>query len=125
MKYIFFALFFITSVKVMANETHSPQFKCEQAGGETVYILMGNEFPQIPDLDWSHEIYLASGEQYFNGSFRNNELYTIARTDSRKIIAINKSKPEQLIILDNSNALTTKDGDEVKVYSCIKQGYVD
>lgn len=46
-----------------AQETHTPQYKCIGHNGEQFHILIGNEFPQIPDLDYSHEIIVAKPSQ--------------------------------------------------------------
>lgn len=46
-----------------AQETHTPQYKCFGHKGEQFHILIGNSFPQIPDLDFSDEVIVAKPSQ--------------------------------------------------------------
>jgi hypothetical protein len=58
------AAFFILAFTANANETHTPQYKCQSSSGITVYLLIGNEFPQSELVDWSDEVKISTGEQY-------------------------------------------------------------
>ena len=69
-------LFSTFSFTVFAQETHTPQYKCTNIQTKQVkYLLIGNEFPQISSLDWSHEVKIATKEEYLNGMTQSKNTF--------------------------------------------------
>lgn len=126
MKYLIITLLVAFCINAQAVEPHSPQFKCLSAEStEATYILLGNAFVQIHDLDWSKEIYLATANEYTSGSYQNNELYLIQSSTSTEIVAKMAARDDAILILTGENHLLLKDGYDVTEYSCKRQAYVD
>ena len=63
-KLFILAGFCILAFTARANESHTPHYKCESLSGGTIYLLIGNEFPQSELLDWSDEVKISTGDQY-------------------------------------------------------------
>lgn len=63
-----------------AQEMHSPWLVCESKA-ETMYLLKGNSFPQIPDLDWSHEVAFVTKNEYQTG-FDKKKVYQISNEET-------------------------------------------
>ena len=124
MRFFLILIFWLIATCAWANESHSPRYKCQFKNQEDIFVLIGNKFPQIPDLDWSHEIYLATAQEYLDGSYRNNELYTISQSTRTEITAINLSKPEQILVLSELS-LQVREGETLKSYRCKYQSFAD
>ena len=138
---------FLLCLSAWSQETHSPQYKCTNIEDEEVkYVLIGNSFPQIPDLDYSHEVILADKDEYagqtspdFTYEFKVMPSENGFLTHKNEIDFGADQKAHSYLILNESYDLThtlelpfseCKGGETVecfqsKTYHCIKQTWVD
>ncbi len=57
-----------------ANETHTPNYRCEDSRGNVKYLLTGNKFYQGEGMDWSSEVILATAKQYLGCDGAGNKI---------------------------------------------------
>jgi hypothetical protein len=78
MKFLLTALLLTISINSFSQEERSPRFSCtETESGEKYFVLVGNEFPQIPDLDYSSQLQLVEQKYYFDGTAALYDIFTI------------------------------------------------
>lgn len=112
MKLITILFFILAFSHAQAEETHSPWLKCMD-NGEEVMVMRGNEFPQIPDLDWSQEVAIIPSEDYYNG-WDKDDIYLI----NPRAIELLKTFPrkdgdfKETIIISDKLELTTRRTDQ-------------
>lgn len=78
MKFILTALLLTLSISAFSQEERSPRFSCtENDSGEEYYVLVGNKFPQIPNLDYSSQLQLIEQKYYNDGTAYLYDIFTI------------------------------------------------
>jgi hypothetical protein len=84
MKLIVITFLLTLSINAFSQEERSPRFSCtENESGEEYYVLVGNSFPQIPNLDYSSQLQLVEKKYYNDGSSSLYDIFTIkVQTDS-------------------------------------------
>ena len=129
---------------VVAQEAHSPQFKCSLDDDlqETKYLLIGNKFPQNPSLDFSNEVIFVKAQEYATASYPEEMKFFITKkmgnnfqTDVN-IIDNEKGLTQTSMIFENNiltfiiqHPLSTCEFEhecvEEKIYNCDAQIFVD
>jgi len=57
------------------RETHSPNYRCVHTkNGAVKYLLTGNKFLDGNGMDWSDEVILSSGQEYYGCSQDNQQI---------------------------------------------------
>ncbi len=114
----------ITLSAAKAQETHTPQYKCVGHGGESFHILIGNSFPQIPDLDYSNEIVIATPQQYLGcDGTQEPAKFELANNFDEK----NGVDTGKFVSLDSfrTQAITMKNGTEMSIELMDGEMYVE
>ena len=121
MKKLICALAILTSIASYANETHSPQFECHTTAepDKKMFLLIGNEFPQSPNLDWSHQAYFAPKESYYNLQYQKTPVYLIGDSDAETLTAVNPEDTTQYLVLSGETSLFVYNSEGVTSYSCV------
>lgn len=121
MKKLIGLLVLISTTSAFAQETHSPQFECHQSQSPETkkYLMLGNEFPQIPEIDWSHEAYFADKDKYPSGEYKQSVLYIIGESDEASLTAVNPSDTTQYLVLSGETSLFVYNSEGVTSYNCI------
>lgn len=125
MKKLIGFIFLLSTLSAFAQETHSPQFECHEASSpdQKKYLMLGNEFPQIPELDWSHEAYFADKEKYPSGQYKLTSLYIIGESDAASLTAVNPNDTTQYLVLSGETSLFVYNAEGVTSYSCVPLRY--
>ncbi len=78
MKLLFTAILLTLSINSFSQEMRSPKFTCtENDSGAEYFVLVGNQFPQIPNLDYSSELQLVESKYYYDGTASMDDIFTI------------------------------------------------
>lgn len=81
MKFVLGTLLMAISIVTFSQEMkemRSPKFKCsENESKAEYYVLVGNAFPQIPDLDYSTQLQLVESKYYYDGTASMEDIFTI------------------------------------------------
>jgi hypothetical protein len=134
---------------LFAQEAHSPQYKCQLDSDNTIvkYILVGNKFPQIPDLDFSNEVIFVEAQEYASSNYPEEMKFNLIdkdginfQTDINIIDSEDGLTQTNIIFQDMvlthtiqhplstcafEDLCTEEERIEEVVYQCIAQGYVD
>ncbi len=117
----------LVSVNSFAQETHTPTYKCTHPQTQKVlYVLIGNEFPQIPDLGWKDEVHLATAEEYLHlGGAAEENKYIIQTQDTYGLETQVNSYNRSIILNYDSSLEIYEDSVLISDLDCIKQLGVD
>lgn len=113
----------LLSFNSFAQEMHSPQYKCSDIStGEIHHILLGNEFPQIPEIDWSEELRIVSPEQYVSGSVDSDRDFIIYTNNSSELSTYqNDFRVTAKLNLETMELVLVQNMTLIAKYNCIKQ----
>lgn len=99
----------LISIAAKSNEMHTPQYKCTSAIGGDLYIMVGNDFPQIPDLDWSNEIKISTPSQALHcEETKIDNIFTLQAFDNGDFIQFDS-------FLSEPKTISTSLGNEVNL----------
>jgi hypothetical protein len=84
MKLLITAILLTLSMNSFSQEERSPKYSCtENETGELYYVLIGNKFPQIQDIDYSSQLQLVEQKYYEDATAYLHDIFTIKNsTDS-------------------------------------------